>query len=511
MKRAIVGLAALAAFGAATADFDGPAPIAWRWADNITQRPNGAPVLLGDHVYTAVGSRMYCLDRTTGNLVWRYPIGEPLNANFNTGAVVADGIMVAAADDKSVYGVDVKTGEKVWHYIAANHVFAQPVVAGNFVVLATSDNQLMALNLKSGTEAWSQPYVPSAGIFQSLVSWQDNVMFLTSDGLLNSLDVTTQRPAWRPQRFTNIGPLSRLAVVNDLLYVTSGSYLTALSASTGRLRWEKIVPGELRFSAASNGDSVVCVTDSGRMFIFDRSGRPVTRTGVNLGSTPVASPSFAGKLVTIPTSNGAISLIDPQSGDIVWSFIVPPMIRGMTLKGTSTGVTGSGLTATTTEEDIEVKSVPAAGPTVSEGDTLLVMAQDGSILAFDKHLGVDKTPPVISMLWPNPGDQVSGRPPMEMVFKVTDDGSGVDIDSVQITINGEPYIPEIDRNGLYRVRVVSSGRTNQPLRDGRTSVIVSAKDWMGNSTAKSFVLTVDNNLPALGSPPTTKTGGSGGL
>jgi outer membrane protein assembly factor BamB len=533
LKRAFVGLAALSAIGQVYADFDGPAPIAWRWADRISVRPSGSPTIIGDHVYAAVGSRLYCLERESGNQVWRFPAGEPLQANFASGATISGNLMIAAADDKAIYAVDVKTGEKVWQYDAPDGVFSRPVVAGNTVVFGLASNQLIALSVQNGQPVWSEPYTPSGGIYDSMTSWQNSVIFLTSDGLLTALDVTTKKPSWRPRQFTSVSPLAGITVYGDNIYVTSGVYLTSLTASAGRMRFETIVPGTLRFNAAAGPEGIVCLTEDGKMHTFTTGGRPAFRNGVDLGSAGAAAPTFTGNLVAIPTANGSLNLIDPFSGQIIWNFTVPPMIKGMKMTvatgggggggrpgGPVGGGAGGGAQGGTTE--MEVKSVAAAGPVVVEGDTLILLALDGSILAFDKNLGVDLTPPDIMMGWPNAGDQVSGRAPMELVFIVADAGSGVnygssstlnaDYNGVTVTINGNKYVHEVDREGRVRVRIISSAGPNFPLADGRARISVTAADWMGNMAAANFVLTIDNTLPPLGSPkpPATTTGGGAG-
>ena len=159
-----------------------------------------------------------------------------------------------------------------------------------------------------------------------------------------------------------------------------------------------------------------------------------------------------------------------------------------------------------------MKSVAAAGSAAVEGDTLVLLVEDGSILLFDKGLGVDLTAPEVSMMWPNAGDQVSGRAPMELVFTVSDAGSGVNFDRLHVSVNGQEYVHEIDRDGRVRVKIVSSNGPNQPLTNGRARITVAAEDWMENSTSANFVLTIDTTLPPLASPkaPDTGAGKSGG-
>ena len=104
--------------------------------------------------------------------------------------------------------------------------------------------------------------------------------------------------------------------------------------------------------------------------------------------------------------------------------------------------------ARTKDDQIEIKYVSAAAAARSSKATLSSYCRkDGSVSAFDKNLGVDLTPPSVKMAWPNAGDQVSGRAPMELIFLVNDDGSGINYDSLEFGINGQDYIPTIDKEG----------------------------------------------------------------
>ncbi|RYG64908.1 hypothetical protein EON77_19180, partial [bacterium] len=56
---------------AAHAQFDGPAPLAWRWQGFSRTLSGGTPLVQGDKILTALGNRIYALDRTSGNQIWR--------------------------------------------------------------------------------------------------------------------------------------------------------------------------------------------------------------------------------------------------------------------------------------------------------------------------------------------------------------------------------------------------------------------------------------------------------
>jgi hypothetical protein len=143
--------------------------------------------------------------------------------------------------------------------------------------------------------------------------------------------------------------------------------------------------------------------------------------------------------------------------------------------------------------------VPAAGPAVVSGDAMLVLVRDGSLISFDSLNGVDLTPPISSVLFPAQGSIIAGKIPLEMVFRIEDIGCGVNPDTVQLTVNGEPAKVETSREGIVRFKIVARG-ANKPLKDGRTEFVLSASDWLGNSSSQTYTFLIDNTLPPLGGP-----------
>jgi hypothetical protein len=95
--------------------------------------------------------------------------------------------------------------------------------------------------------------------------------------------------------------------------------------------------------------------------------------------------------------------------------------------------------------------------------------------------GVDATPPVVTVLAPLDGAmEITGRGPIR--FSVTDDASGVDWESVVLTVNGVEYTIG-EGSDLYR-RSTSAGCTFIPSASYATSpveVAVVARDYAGNA------------------------------
>lgn len=164
MRCLAIGLVTMGFVATASADFDGPAPLAWRWAQSTTTLPAGSPLIVGDTVYISVGSRVYALDRSSGNQKWRFPVAEPLDGNFHATPTRAGDMVIVAADNKLVFGLDAATGKQLWEYLAPEIIVGQPVVTGKHFVMQVGENSITVLDTATGTPEWEHPQRIFTGI-----------------------------------------------------------------------------------------------------------------------------------------------------------------------------------------------------------------------------------------------------------------------------------------------------------------------------------------------------------
>jgi outer membrane protein assembly factor BamB len=534
--RTVLALTALAVTSSCFAQFDGPAPLAWRWAQSSSVQPTGSPIISGDTVYCAIGQRMYALDKATGNQKWRYPIGEPLAANFRSSCVLAEGTLMAAADNKTIFAADAFSGQPRWQYANPLPIVGSPVAVGKFLIFEQSDNSLMALNISDGTLAWKESLRIFDGVMGSLGTYLDNVLVFTNSFKLFSIDVATRKTNWETM-FSSLSPDVSATVFGDTLFVNSGEFLTALNAGTGRSKWQANIGETLAFNPAVSTDGILVTTRDGMVYGVDNGGRPTLKKPVDLGSTPVCNLGVVDKLAAICTSNGSMNLLNMKSGQIIWSFVIRPMTAyqaqpesggaaggggvagsgrggGAGPAGGEVGGSGRGGGAAGgggTKGPAPATYINAAGAPVLAGQTLLLIARDGSILAFDKTEGVDLTAPKVKLLFPNAGDQINGNPPLGFTFRITDDATGVNAATVKVDIDGQNYNYVLTRDGILTVDIGPDAK-NAPLANGRKTITVTAADWMGNVSKTSYTVVVDNQLPPTGrgtAPAEKKTGGAG--
>ncbi len=453
----------------------------------------------GTTLFAAVGNRIYAIDRITGNQRWRFPTAEPLDSNFRTGTVLGDGIVVAAADNRTLYGIDATTGASKWTYNTTATVVGAPIMVGKYVVFAMSDNTLMAIYANDGTAAWIAPQRVFDGIQGFISSYLDNIIFVTQRQELVSVNVGSQNKNWG-QKFAVLNGDVKPTIFGDQVYLSSSTFLVTVSAIDGRKRWQVDAQMPLLRNPSVNSTGVAVSTRDGRLMVFDLSGRRVLKQPFNVGSIAAVDPLIVGDFAAIGSQNGELSMINVKTGELVWNYLVPPLVK-------TTPAAAEGSAAAKPE------FVQAAIAPLLISDSIYVVGRDGSILSFDRKNGVDLTPPEIKMLYPNPGEAVKGKPPFDVFFQIDDIASGLNTRTLKIEVDGTTCESTKTREGYTLVRFSLDGK-NKPLQNGRRMFKVTASDWLGNTAVKEFALIIDASIPdskpATNNPRTGPGPGRGG-
>ena len=496
--------------------FDGPAPLAWRWQGFSRTLSGGSPLVQGDRILVALGNRMYALDRSSGNQIWRFPLSEPIEGNFRSSPQLVDGVLVAAADNRNIYGVDPDTGTLKWIYQAPFAIVGNPVVTANgkSIAFMMQGDQLQIVAAATGEAGYSAPVLIKDRVAGQIAGYGDSIIYFSQNGRLNSIAANSQKVNWS-KAFAVLPPLPQPIVVGETLYSYSGQYLVALSASAGTTRYQARL-NEQPFSAPIVGAAgSLVLTSAGKAYYYDNSGNLKTPKPIDIGSQPIVPGTAVGDLFVVPTVNGAVNLVNPAKQTVDWSFVVRPSTPDAAVPAEQSAPPRGpgGITRTDTGPSANL-TIQASSPVVLAGTTLLVPARDGSLLAFDKEFGVDLTPPDVKLAWPTPGEDVSGQPPLELIFKIDDEASGLKLDTLTLEIDGTAWESTFTKEGYLLGRVTSGGK-NKPLPNGRHTIVVTARDWMGNETKKTFTLNVDNTLKPLVRPsattnPNNPGGGPGG-
>lgn len=516
---------------AAMAQFDGPAPLAWRWQQPSPSAPNGAPLVDGNTIFLNLGNRVYSIDRESGNTNWKFPNVQAIEGTFRRSPILVGGVLVSAGTDKKVYGVNPANGEMKWVYESPSMIVGQPVSLGKNVAFPLEGGSFTALDASTGLSIYESPYRSLDGIAGPLTgNGRDSVMFFDNRNKLHSINVPSRRSNWsvpfaiRPTDGT-------VEASNGFVYTYSANFLVCLNETSGSAKWQVPVREPMMFSPEVGSGSIVTVSRSGNAYVYSDGGALKSKTAIALGSIPLTKPTIIGKKVAFALTNGSFTIVDAESGAVNWQYYVRPMNESAKAAlnsgaaaggpglpgGLGGGQSGPGMGglggAQGGSSAAPVVTVPISTQIVVAGSTLLVSAGDSSLLAFDKVLGIDLTPPVVKTIWPSSGEIIAGTNGQEFLFQIDDDTSGVDGKSISVTIGGKPYAFDFGKEGVLSIRV-SQAKKNPTIPSGRQDVIVTVTDWLGNKTVHTVSLKVDNALPLVPRvKPTTPNGagGAGGL
>jgi outer membrane protein assembly factor BamB len=249
--------------------------VAW---DFRSQGPFAAePLVDGDTVYAGCNDgRLYALALTTGQERWRYETREQLG----TRPALADGLIIVASLQDTVFAVDARTGAWKWHYRREPRegftVFgaAAVAVAGGLVHAGFSDGTLVALDASSGVVRWERHAAPSGAYpdVDSLVVSEGKVYAAAFSGAVVALEAATGRPLWQ---FETPEP-SRVAMVSGFLIVVSTKSIMALAPVNGHVLWTTPYKG-----------------------------------------TPAGEPRAAGRWIIVPSGLGGLHFVELASGRII--------------------------------------------------------------------------------------------------------------------------------------------------------------------------------------------------
>ena len=166
---------------------------------------DSSPAVANGYVY--VGSydgNLYCLNATTGDLVWNFTTGNFIDSS----PAIADGYIYVGSDDNNLYCLNQTTGGFIWSYTTGDPVDSSPAVARGYVYVGSDDNKFYCLNASTGSFIWS--YTTGDSVYSSPAIVGDSVYVGSTDNTFycfttipNSPSTNTSIPS---SNITNYSP-----------------------------------------------------------------------------------------------------------------------------------------------------------------------------------------------------------------------------------------------------------------------------------------------------------------
>lgn len=488
-----------------------PLAVDWKFTGNPYGKNPASPIVSEGYVYFASGSYVYAVSSETGSLKWRYPdSGSPLTSLISVSPAISGNTLYLGAGD-GLYAVDAVTGKRKWVYnlTRGTGVSTTPVVVGDNLYFI-SGSRIIALNSQSGEPAggvWGSG--ASAGIsaggepVTDVVVGDRYLIYGTSD-VLHSIDSVTGTQRWS-FRSTGIDANSMPAISGESLNMIVGTQLVSRRLASGAIKWSANLPEATAVPVTVDADGTSYVITEGRqIYAINSLKKAIWTKSPQLDFLPLASPVAVDGLLIVPTALGGLYAFDTATGKVKWNYRIAP-------------------------SSTDSKKIPAntsvGGRAVSDRGSLFILSDDGTLTAFN-HNATDTLPPVISIYEPEQGDYITGKAPFFITAKVTDEGSGVDVSTMQLKLDTQiipmrprgleegktldfEYRPE---EGTIRFASREVEGTSSSLRTGHHTATITVKDWLGNLATKTWSFYTDDTIPrkarkAAAAAPNGRPGG----
>jgi outer membrane protein assembly factor BamB len=494
---------------AADTTLDTPMAVLWKHTSSGYGNNPAAPVYADGTIYYASGKVIFAVDAKQGSLKWRFPADNAttLAATVITAPTVSGGTVFVSALD-GLYAFSAEDGTKKWFINIPNGVPYSPIVFKDAVYAVGQNNRLYAADVKTGDllpGVWSikgKPGVELGGDVTSGVSASNGFLYyVTGNQVLHSIDLSSGalRYANRIEGDTRIA----LPVVSgETFYLATGSTLSRYRTNGLRIWPLRLYSDAAAAPATDAAGNAYIVTVDRYVYAINPLSRSIWRKAVRVDEEVLSSPVVADNLLIVTTARGGVNAFDIATGDLKWTYILAP--------------------SATSPNYLPLITNIASTPIAVNG-TLYVLSDDGSLTAF-RHDAPDSQPPTITRLLPVQGDYLNGRPPFHISAKVSDEGSGVDVSSLHLLLDGKdvPRRPvgteTSEKDGFvwdandgtieYFTQESDAGRGSN-LSDGHHTVTISVKDWMGNNASKTWTFVVDDTIPRRAIKRNTP-GGPGG-
>lgn len=150
----VAGSASLSGNYAFVGDYDGrftcvdikAQKILWQWKDETTNLPIiCSPSVLKDRILTGNDNKyVYCLEKTTGKLKWKFNTGSRVESS----TIASSTKLLVANMRGDLFILDVINGKKLWGYEIGTSVSATPAVLKDRFIVAATDGTIYCFGTK---------------------------------------------------------------------------------------------------------------------------------------------------------------------------------------------------------------------------------------------------------------------------------------------------------------------------------------------------------------------------
>ncbi len=548
--------------GSTTANVTLPLSLQWRYSSIGPARTyTTAPLVIGapdnQRVVFAAGGVVYATDVNSGAQVWKTP-ELPSNVIVPLALLSTDNgdLILALQSSGRMTAFKTADGGRAWEVdCGALATEAGPIVVetnkGTRIICALNTGRLIAVD-PSGIidKDWKTQLgaVGTSAASSMALSRDGSRMFiLGSDARLYIINVRESRVLYSLPQASRSGvtPVAN----GDTVYTANSRRVAAWRISDGTAAWT-ITPGSDVVGSPALKPGTGGGQTGAMLFFGTRDGQFMgvdALTGkikwqkklldnVSVTGSPIVLPG----VVIVGTAAGTLIGFEPASGDIIWQYrlqterpydLTPRPVNAPNFGGGGPGNFGGGeegagggdVGGDTTTGKPEKRSYGVSSAPSAIDNKMFVLGDNAALYAFTSQPFDADPPRVIEpsiavnatdrqllalLLTPDKPQIVPGVGPFYFAAQIDDVGSGIDPNSIVVSINDKPLdaarVFYGRASGVLTVTLVDPAKADPTLEDGLKKVVITAKDYAGNAVSFSTNFLVDNTAPAP-TPPVTTT------
>lgn len=461
-----------------TEKLEPPLILSWEFTATKYRGNPAAPVVADGVCYIACGDRVYAVDVETGNAKWKYPQDQSLTSVVKATPQIIEGRLYFGTADGKLYCLDAETGVFQWFFETRGALRCPPITLDGITYLGCDDNSIYTLDAATGDVAWTKPFVARDDFANGIAVGSGMVVGSSMDGNVYGINASSGKLRWA-FRMPSAPVKTSPAMTENITIMAVGNVIYGLTTRSGQRKWMIQLPSEAACTPSTDGIDIFVPCHDKKLYCYNIAGRqPALKwtQPADIGGTPMSSPTIADQIVYVTASHGVVSGYSVADGTLKWRYVFTP---------SSINASGAaGMDA-------------SSSPVVSNG-ALFVLTDDGVLHCFTKA-APDTTPPDIYSATPANGRQISGSPPIKFSAVIYDQGSGVDFNSAQMTLDADALElkPNFATGSVsYTFDAVDPKQTAvKPLADGLHSVTLTVNDYAGNQSKATWTFVVNNMLP----------------
>lgn len=241
-------------------------------------------------------------------VLWKFETQAPITSSvlFFNEKLIFGGV------DGCIYCLDRKSGNEVWKYKQKEEIRFTPVIVYENLYFLT-DRNIYCLDIEKGSFRFKLSL--KTDICSPPCYVNGNLYFGARDSYLYAVDITTRRVKWRTK--TGWWVTCKPTECRGILYFGSGDgYLYAADAKNGKIKWKVKTGSDIKSSPTVSGKKVYVGSDDHYIYCFNLSGKLLWK--YETGASVVASPVVKGGVVYVGSLDNTFYALDAKTGELKW-------------------------------------------------------------------------------------------------------------------------------------------------------------------------------------------------